>query len=254
MQIKDGWVAEAVDGTQYFYPEKPLINSTYSGWFAMRFMPLPYMFKRLNLGDDWVKSLREVVNGEVITPFEHDEVIEVWNHTFTTSVKRYFKRYGELGQIFCYPCGVSSITADDGCREVFWSNGRKRDIVRLQQKDGWVAEDKCGAQFFYLEKPEKIDDYWWEDSSAYLESVYEPLDLGSDWKHSLRQVVNGEVIAPFEHDEVIEVWNIEGTGTKRYFKRYGELGEIFCYPNGASSLTAEHPNELQWRYGRKNVK
>ena len=51
-------------------------------------------------------------------------------------------------------------------------------------------------------------------------------------------------------DTLVEVWHTDNqTPTKRYFAEF-DNGEIYCWRNGATSITADNNEVYPWEYGR----
>ena len=65
---------------------------------------------------------------------------------------------------------------------------------KIQDKWKWVSEDRCGRQYFYRNQPTLKDNGVW--SIDRWHSTHSPItfDLGPDYRDSLHQVVDGELV------------------------------------------------------------
>jgi hypothetical protein len=64
---------------------------------------------------------------------------------------------------------------------------------KIQDKWKWLSEDSCGAQYFSTNRPNLRDTGTWGGGGI---NTYSPIafDLGPDYRDSLHQVVDGELV------------------------------------------------------------
>jgi hypothetical protein len=107
--------------------------------------------------------------------------------------------------------------------------------------NGWIAEDEDGEQHFYCLKPEESDGCFARGGLAIR--IKSRLNLGPDWKQSLRQVIDNKVQEPrpeLRVDDPVLVRNHESEGwNKRHFASWGKLNGIKTYTHGKTSFTTE---------------
>jgi hypothetical protein len=103
----------------------------------------------------------------------------------------------------------------------------------------WAAMDADGEWFFYEDHPVVKGNQWYayakgcHDVSNFLEDLAEI----SDWKDSLHEIVNGELVKHIELkvDDKVMVKLKGGEWKKRYFKEFGPHGDIRTFIEGSTS-------------------
>jgi hypothetical protein len=113
--------------------------------------------------------------------------------------------------------------------------------------NGWVAEDKDGERYFYSNKPpqpRKGCTGWATCAEDYIVEVPRNIDLGPDWKLSLRQVINNKVQEPrpeLKIDDPVLVKDSEGEPwRKRHFAGWDKSGKVKVFLHGKTSFSIEN--------------
>jgi hypothetical protein len=108
--------------------------------------------------------------------------------------------------------------------------------------NGWVAEDENRKQYFYSEKPKEIDCSFM--NMGPVMELQSRLDLGSDWRKSLRRVINNKVQEPrpeLKIDDPVLVKDSEGEPwRKRHFAGWDKSGKVKVFLHGKTSFSIEN--------------
>jgi hypothetical protein len=114
--------------------------------------------------------------------------------------------------------------------------------------NGWIAEDEDGEQHFYCLKPEESDGCFARGGLAIR--IKSRLNLGPDWKHSLRRVINNKAQEPrpelkiddpvLVRDNDCEAW------VKGHFAGWKDNGECTTFWDGRTSFTVEGRGIETW--------
>jgi hypothetical protein len=115
--------------------------------------------------------------------------------------------------------------------------------------NGWIAEDEDGEQYFYCLKPEESDGCFARGGLVVIR-IKSRLNLGPDWKLSLRQVIDNKVQEPrpelkiddpvLVRDNDCEAW------VKGHFAGWKDNGECTTFWDGRTSFTVEGRGIETW--------
>jgi hypothetical protein len=103
----NGWVVEDVIGEQYFYKNEP--EEVPNHWYGYGFL----LDEKLDLGTDWKKSKRRVINNVVQDPrpdLKVDDPVYVRQGEHCGWEPRYFHSWDEKGLIRTFPEGRTSFS------------------------------------------------------------------------------------------------------------------------------------------------
>jgi len=124
----------------------------------------------------------------------------------------------------------------------------------MKIKNGFLTQDCDGAIKFHTKRPgPPISTNWYTENyiTVYTE-MFDDLDLGDDYKQSLRQVVNGNVIMPLPElrvDDRVQAWR-DGKWCNYHYACFdGDVMFVFTY--GRTSWSAGESQEIiaveQWK-------
>jgi len=109
----------------------------------------------------------------------------------------------------------------------------------------WAAMDADGEWFLYMERPHQEDESIWKTKSGRdcqsVISFLTDLPKISDWKESLHQIIDGELVKHIDlkvDDKVMVANRKDVIWYRRRFYRFEPSGNISCFPDGQDSWTA----------------
>ena len=119
--------------------------------------------------------------------------------------------------------------------------------------NGWVAEDASGGQYFYCLKPEESDGCF--ARGGLVIPIKTRLDLGSNWRKSLRQVINNKVQEPRPElkidDPVLVRGYTKAKWSKRHFAGWNKNGPgimVFAYGRTSFTHSGEEKDLGSWPF------
>ena len=161
--------------------------------------------------------------------------------------------------------------------------------MKIQDQWKWMSEDSCGAQYFSANRPNLRDTGTWGGGGI---TTYSPIafDLGPDYRGSLRQIIDGELVKPptlAKHlwnqlkelataeeiyeiitelesstlkvdDKVwVKVWDassVVDSWVPRHYSGPGEYeGDIRCFNNSRTSFTIEKGGTTEWSVWQRAI-
>jgi hypothetical protein len=108
----------------------------------------------------------------------------------------------------------------------------------MKLKNGYIAMDSYGDWSFFKERPAAPEwsSLWGDGGSRLPKEMFEDLPE-CEWRDSLRQIIEGEIIFPLPELEVdAKVFVRE---EKSHFSHWGDRGEMFYFLDGRTSWSAE---------------
>ena len=124
--------------------------------------------------------------------------------------------------------------------------------MKIKSRWKWAAMDENGDWWMHCDRPRRNGKSWEVagDGVVWWAKGFEMPEV-SDWKDSLHQIVNGELIkhVVLKIDDRVMVRDKGGRWRKRYFSRVSVSGRILTFGSGATSWNKEQEDEDwdEWR-------
>ena len=157
--------------------------------------------------------------------------------------------------------------------------------MKIQDQWKWLSEDSCGAQYFSTNRPNLRDTGTWGGGGI---TTYSPIafDLGPDYRDSLHQIIDGELVKPptlAKHlwkqvkelattEEIYEiitelesltlkvddkVWVtssvVDGWVPRHYSGASSTPGNIWCFNNSQTSFTIGKGGTTEWAVWQRAI-
>ena len=142
---------------------------------------------------------------------------------------------------------------------------------KIQDKWKWLSEDSCGAQYFSANRPNLRDTGTWVGGGLMLRSPI-TFDLGPDYRDSLHQIVDGELVKYKEPKPVCadceelesltlkvddKVWVtssvVDGWVPRHYSGASSTPGNIRCFNNSQTSFTIGKGGTTEWSIWKRAI-
>lgn len=136
--------------------------------------------------------------------------------------------------------------------------------MNIKFKDGWIAKnndvnDKPGDIYYHFQKPEEFLGQWVSNKYRQIDDILDFDFLDIDWKDSLHQIVDGEIIKyiekpDFKLDDLILVSQNNKDWNFRYFAEWeGKMAGAWVFGTTSKTITTSgHLTKTHsWKYYKK---
>ena len=143
--------------------------------------------------------------------------------------------------------------------------------MKIQDQWKWMSEDSCGIQYLSTNRPTLMYNGVWAGGGI---TAYSPItfDLGPDYRDSLHQIVDGELVKHKEIKPVCadceelesltlkvddKVWVassvVDGWVPRHYSGASSTPGNIWCFNNSRTSFTIGKGGTTEWAVWKRAI-